>query len=144
MWVLRQGHSCFSYASSFTDVTTFWARISAALRWTTLKPGGLCFILVPNMKSLATRLLGSKYRYIYPQHLNYFTAEMLKKLCSRHFSTVELRSTHFNPLVIWQDWRRGGEEISNEQRAELLQRTTSYKQNPLLRPVKVFYQLVER
>src|SRR5439155_26703177 len=26
-----------------------------------LKPNGLCFVLVPNMKSLAARLLGSKY-----------------------------------------------------------------------------------
>lgn len=30
-----------------------------------LKPGGLCFILVPNMNSLAIRLLGAKYRYIF-------------------------------------------------------------------------------
>src|SRR6185369_8239448 len=38
-----------------------------------LKPGGLCFALVPNARSLATRLLGIRYRYIYSQHLNYFT-----------------------------------------------------------------------
>ncbi len=134
------------------DVITLWAVIEHVVEPKAfiekaaklLKPAGLCFVLVPNIKSLAVRLLGSKYRYIYPQHLNYFTAETLQKLFASDFSTAELRSTHFNPLVIWQDWRRGGEEISNEQRAELLQRTTSYKQNPLLRPVKVFYQLVER
>ena len=96
------------------------------------------------MKSLAARLLGSKYRYIYSQHLNYFTAGTLQKLSTIGFSIVELRSTHFNPFVIWQDWRRGGEEVSNEQRADLLQRTTAYKNNPLLRPLKLFYKLVEK
>ncbi len=134
------------------DAITFWAVIEHVVEpklflqkaAMLLKPDGLCFVLVPNMKSLATRLLGSKYRYIYPQHLNYFTAETLQKLFASDFSTAELRSTHFNPLVIWQDWRRGGEEVSNEQRADLLQRTTAYKNNPLLRPVKVFYQIVER
>jgi len=101
------------------DAITFWAviehvdgpkafLIKAAML---LKPNGLCFVLVPNMKSLATRLLGAKYRYIYPQHLNYFTAETLQKLSEGHFSIVELRSTHFNPFGIWQIWCRGGEEV---------------------------------
>src|SRR6185369_4668819 len=43
-----------------------------------LQPSGLCFILVPNLRSLAVRLLGSKYRYIFPQHVNYFTPSTLK------------------------------------------------------------------
>ncbi len=134
------------------DAITFWAviehvdgpksfLIKAAML---LKPNGLCFVLVPNMKSLATRLLGAKYRYIYPQHLNYFTAETLQKLSEGNFSIVELRSTHFNPFVIWQDWCRGGEEVSNEERADLLQRTTAYKKNRLLRPLKFVYKLIER
>jgi len=134
------------------DAITFWAVIEHVVEPKAfiekaamlLKPEGLFFVLVPNMKSLATRLLGSKYRYIYPPHLNYFTAGTFKKLFANHFSVVKLRSTHFNPFVIWQDWRRGGEEVSNEQRADLLKRTTAYKQNPLLRPVKMFYQLAER
>ena len=134
------------------DAITFWAVVehvaepksflqtAAAL----LNPAGLCFVLVPNMESLAARLLGSKYRYIYPQHLNYFTAETLTRLVAGEFSIVEMRSTHFNPVIIWQDWRRGGEEVSNQQRAELLQRTTAYKQSPLLRPAKALYQLTEQ
>ena len=61
-----------------------------------------------------------------------------------HFSVIELRSTHFNPIVIWQDWRGGGKEVSNRERAQLLQRTTAYKQNPLLRPVKALYALAEK
>ncbi len=134
------------------DAITFWAVIEhvdgpkaflmkAAML---LKPNGLCFVLVPNMKSLATRLLGAKYRYIYPQHLNYFTAETLQKLSEGNFSIVEVRSTHFNPFVIWQESRRGGEEVSNEERADLLQRTTAYKKNRLLRPLKFVYKLIER
>jgi hypothetical protein len=57
---------------------------------------------------------------------------------------IEFSSTHFNPIVIWQDWRGGGKDISNRERAELLQRTTSYKQNPLLGPVKALYKLAEK
>ena len=50
---------------------------------------------------------------------------------------------HFNPLVIWQDWRSHGEEVSNRARAQLLQRTTKYKRNPALKPAKLVYRLVE-
>jgi 2-polyprenyl-3-methyl-5-hydroxy-6-metoxy-1,4-benzoquinol methylase len=108
-----------------------------------LKPDGLCFVLVPNMHSLAVRLIGARYRYIYPQHLNYFTRATLSKLVANWFLPVEFRSTHFNPIVIWQDWRVRGAEVSNEQRGELLKRTTAYKQNPLLKPVKGIYKLTE-
>jgi hypothetical protein len=131
---------------------TLWAvvehlldpRLFLAKAWSLLKPDGLCFVLVPNMKSLAARVLGARYRYLYPQHLNYFTQATLKRLVEPRFSVVEFRSTHFNPIVIWQDWRGGGKDISNRERAQLLQRTTAYKQNPLLKPVKVLYQLTER
>ena len=109
-----------------------------------LKPTGLCFVLVPNMNSLAARLLGSRYRYVYPQHLNYFTAATLTRLVGPQFSVLELRSMHFNPVVIWQDWRARGKEVSNQERAELLQRTTAYKENPLLRPVRALYHLTEK
>ena len=134
------------------DAITFWAvleHVSAPREFlqkaaALLNPAGLCFVLVPNMKSLAARLLGWRHRYIYPQHLNYFTAATLTKLAEPHFSIVELRSTHFNPIVLWQDWRRRGAEVSNQERAELLKRTTSYKQNPLLKPLKAVYQLAER
>jgi ubiquinone/menaquinone biosynthesis C-methylase UbiE len=108
-----------------------------------LNPGGLCFVLVPNMRSLAARFLGARYRYIYPQHLNYFTQATLTRLVEPRFSVVESRATHFNPVVIWQDWRRGGAEVSNEQRARLLARTTAYKQKASLRPLKWLYRLVE-
>jgi SAM-dependent methyltransferase len=109
-----------------------------------LKQRGVCYVLVPNMKSLAIRLLGARYRYIYPQHLNYFTPSTLTQLVQSRFSVGEFCSTHFNPVVIWQDWRSGGMEITNQERAALLQRTTAYKQNLLLKPVRLFYGLLEK
>jgi 2-polyprenyl-3-methyl-5-hydroxy-6-metoxy-1,4-benzoquinol methylase len=134
------------------DAVTFWAVVEHLLEpqsflakaWSVLKPGGLCFVLVPNLKSLAARSLGARYRYVYPQHLNYFTKATLAKLVEKWFAVVECRSTHFNPIVIWQDWRAGGKDISNHDRAALLQRTTSYKQNPALKPVKALYKLTEK
>src|SRR5207302_11164217 len=70
-----------------------------------LEPGGHCFILVPNMRSLAVRLLGPKYRYIMEEHLNYFTPATLQAFAAREpgFEIVGSVSTHFNPAVIWQD-----------------------------------------
>jgi 2-polyprenyl-3-methyl-5-hydroxy-6-metoxy-1,4-benzoquinol methylase len=134
------------------DAVTFWAVLEHLLEpghflakaWSVLKPDGLCFVLVPNMKSLAARLLGARYRYIYPQHLNYFTKVTLTRLVEPQFSVVEFRSTHFNPILVWQDWRGGAQEVSNRERAQLLQRTTAYKQNPFLIPVKALYKLAER
>ena len=133
------------------DAVTFWAILEHLVdpgaflekAHTLLNPQGRVFVLVPNMRSLATRLLGDRYRYIYPQHLNYFTRATLTKMVEKRFSVVEWRSTHFNPVVIWQDWRRGGREISNTERGDLLRRTTAYKQNPLLKPVQSLYRLAE-
>jgi 2-polyprenyl-3-methyl-5-hydroxy-6-metoxy-1,4-benzoquinol methylase len=134
------------------DAITFWAvleHLSEPKRFlekaaSLLKPSGCCFVLVPNMSSLAVRLLGARYRYIYPQHLNYFTATTLKQVAGQWFRIIEVRTTHFNPIVIWQDWRSGGREVSNEERGKLLQRTTGYKRNPLLMPARLGYSLVER
>ena len=134
------------------DAVTFWAvleHLADPARFlekaaSALKPGGLCFALVPNLDSLAVRLIGASYRYFYPQHLNYFTARTLSRMAAPWFETVEIRTTHFNPIVIWQDWRQAGRPVSNEERAALLKRTTAYKQNPLLKPAKELYQLSER
>jgi 2-polyprenyl-3-methyl-5-hydroxy-6-metoxy-1,4-benzoquinol methylase len=134
------------------DAVTFWAvvehlaapRLFLKKAWSVLQPEGRCFVLVPNMKSLAARILGARYRYIYSQHLNYFTRATLTQMVEGQFSVVQVRTTHFNPIVIWQDWRGGGEEVSNRERAQLLQRTTGYKQSPWLRPVKALYTLSEK
>ena len=133
------------------EAVTFWAVLehldrpgdfvkkAAAL----LKPGGLAFVLVPNLNSLAMRLLGPRYRYVYPQHLNYFSRATLLGLVEPWFDVVTTSTTHFNPVVIWQDWRSDGRDVSNQERAALLQRTTAYKQNPWLKPVRLAYRLTE-
>lgn len=134
------------------DAVTFWAVIEHLAEprqfldraVEVLKPGGHCFVLVPNLRSLAVRLLGARYRYVYPQHLNYFTKQTLAGLCAPQFEIVATRFTHFNPVVIWQDWRGGGREVSNRERAELLQRTTAYKQKVWMKPAKSCYSLAEK
>ena len=134
------------------DAVTFWAVLEhliepksfLAKAHCILKPRGFCFVLVPNLRSLAVRFLGARYRYIYPQHLNYFTRQTLTELAGHGFSVHEIGGTHFNPVVLWQDWRRGGAGVSNQERAELLKRTTSMKQNPMLRPAKILYRLTEQ
>jgi 2-polyprenyl-3-methyl-5-hydroxy-6-metoxy-1,4-benzoquinol methylase len=133
------------------DAITFWAVLEHLLEpkkfieraASLLKPGGLCFVLVPNMDSLAVRLIGARYRYIYPQHLNYFSRNTLTQLVGKELSVVTMRATHFNPMVIYQDWRSGGADVSNAERGELLKRTTSYKQNPLFKPIKAAYRITE-
>jgi hypothetical protein len=102
-------------------------------------------VLVPNLKSIAVRLLGAKYRYIYAQHLNYFSAATLGRLAGNiGFEVVSVRFTHFNPVVIWRDWRGRGRDVSNTERGELLKRTTAYKQQPWLAPIKWAYAVTEK
>ncbi|HEV2392557.1 MAG TPA: class I SAM-dependent methyltransferase [Verrucomicrobiae bacterium] len=140
------------FGSKQFDAVSFWAVLEHLLdpkaflekACAILKPGGLCLVLVPNMESLAARMLGGHYRYIYPQHLNYFTRPTLRRLAGSRFAVIELRTTHFNPIILWQDWRSGGQEVQDSQRAALLQRTTAYKQNPLLKPAHALYWLAER
>ncbi|HKS38130.1 MAG TPA: methyltransferase domain-containing protein, partial [Verrucomicrobiae bacterium] len=68
--VIRQSVLEHDFADRRFDAVTFWAviehlvepgkflRLTAAI----LRPGGHCFVLVPNLKSLAVRFLGGKYR----------------------------------------------------------------------------------
>jgi 2-polyprenyl-3-methyl-5-hydroxy-6-metoxy-1,4-benzoquinol methylase len=144
--VLRESFLSIGIAEERFSAVTFWAVIehladpgdflikAASL----LQPLGFCFILVPNLRSLAVSMLGVKYRYIFPQHLNYFTSSTLRRLaaCAPNLRIIYSGSTHFNPLVIWQDWKGNGTFVPDEARAKLLKRTTDLKQNPALKPVK--------
>lgn len=152
--VLRESYpEATSLADNSAQAVTLWAvmehlddpRRFLAKTARVLAQGGYCFILVPNFRSLAVRLLGPKYRYIFPQHVNYFTRETLRHFVSTEPSlrVVYETSMHFNPIVIAQDWRRGGEFVSDQERAQLLKRTTSYKQSPILAPVKLALAGVE-
>jgi 2-polyprenyl-3-methyl-5-hydroxy-6-metoxy-1,4-benzoquinol methylase len=151
--VRREPYLTANFAGRRFDAVTFWAVLEhladpRAFLFRTasvLEPGGLCFILVPNFQSLAVRFLGAKYRYILPQHVNYFTPATLAKLVEKEsqFSVIYSGSSHFNPLVILQDWRRRGQPATDMERASLLKRTTAYKQNAALRPVKLALAGVE-
>jgi|SRR5579859_1051956 len=148
--VIRGDFRTQGFEKSF-DAVTFWAvmehlfepRMFLQKAASILKPGGHCFILVPNMDSLAVRLLGAKYRYIFAEHLNYFTPATLKQFAGRELKVMRLASTHFNPLVIWQDHRRGGREVPRAERARLLKRTNAWKQSRLWLPLKLIYRGTE-
>ena len=124
-----------------SDPRAFLERAGAAL-----KPGGHCFVLVPNLGSLAVRLLGARYRYIMPDHLNYFDQHTLVRLVRDipDFAVVQTGSMHFNPMVIWQDWGQPRDRVPDAERGELLARTTALKQKSWLKPVKFGYTLCER
>jgi SAM-dependent methyltransferase len=152
--VIRHSFLDYDFGGRKFEAVTFWAVMEHLVEpgkflsraGTVLKPGGWCFVLVPNLKSLAIRLLGGKYRYIMPDHVNYFTAETLKRFASSEaaFDLVEIGSSHFNPVVILKDLGGGKERVADAERARLLKRTTAYKRNPLLKPVQWVYGAVER
>lgn len=136
------------------DAITFWAvleHLPEPKKFLThaahlLKPGGLCFVLTPNMQSLAVRLLGRRYRYIMPEHLNYFILGTLMAMARslNAFEVVESGSTHFNPAVIWQDLLTSRLSVLDAERAQLLERTTAWKQSRWLTPLRWLYAGVER
>jgi 2-polyprenyl-3-methyl-5-hydroxy-6-metoxy-1,4-benzoquinol methylase len=142
------------FAGQRFDAITFWAVLehlaepvpfvskAAAL----LRSGGYLFILVPNMRSLAVRVLGRRYRYILPEHLNYFTAQTLTRLTTaqKELEVVALQSMHFNPVVLWQDFWRDTSEMPDLQRAQLLRRTTAWKQKRAFWPIRQLYSGIER
>lgn len=110
-----------------------------------LKPGGICIALVPNIESLAVKLLGARYRYILPQHLNYFSSGTLRRLAQNAgFEILSVRTMHFNPAVIWQDRRNDSGLVSDFDRAKLLAKTNSLKESKALLPLRLAYNLSER
>lgn len=135
------------------DAVTFWAVLehladplaflqrAAAI----LRPGGHCFLLVPNFRSLAVRTAGPRYRYVMPEHLNYFTPDTLRRLAARvpEFREADLHFTHFNPVVIAQDLRRGRSPVGDAERVALLRTTTGWKQNRALAWLSPLYQAAE-
>jgi 2-polyprenyl-3-methyl-5-hydroxy-6-metoxy-1,4-benzoquinol methylase len=152
--VIREPYLEFDFGEQRFDAITLWAvleHLAAPAAFTAksaalLKPGGHLFVLVPNMRSLAARLLGWRYRYLMAEHLNYFTAQTLIRLGTAEdaIEVAALHSMHFNPVVLWQDWWRGGSEVSDLERADLLRRTTAWKQKRRLRPLQWLYAGVER
>ncbi|MCC6235689.1 MAG: class I SAM-dependent methyltransferase [Verrucomicrobiales bacterium] len=136
------------------DVVTFWAVLEhlpdplsfleRARHW--LRPEGVCLVLVPNLAALGVRLLGTRYRYILPQHVNYFEAGTLERLTRQAgLSPIARGGSHFNPIVLWQDWRRGSDElVPDRERAALLRRTTRWKQSLIATPARLGLSLAEK
>ena len=151
--VVRENFLEHDFGERRFDAVTFWAVLEhlvepsqfLARAAQLLRPDGHLFALVPNLDSLAIRLLGARYRYVMPDHVNYFDAASLRRLIEREFSLnlLALGSTHFNPVVIWQDLRRSEERVPDAERAQLLKRTTAWKQSPALRPVRWLYRGME-
>lgn len=142
-----------SFGGRQFDAITFWAVMEhlveparfLAHAVSLLKPGGFCFLLVPNLKSLAVRVLGGKYRYIMPDHVNYFTAATLQKFAGLEpaLEMVQASSSHFNPLVILKDLRGGAGRVADKERSRLLRRTNALKRNPWLAPLRWGYSAIE-
>ena len=67
-------------------------------------------VLVPNLHSLAIRLLGARYRYVMPEHINFFSPRSLRTMVEStgEWEVKHLGSMHFNPVVLLQDMWRGG------------------------------------
>lgn len=110
-----------------------------------LQPDGICILLVPNLHSLAIRCLGSRYRYIMAEHLNYFSARALRRMVHRigGWEVEEVTSMHFNPVVLIKDALRPRSEVPDAERAQLLKKTNRLKKSPLLTPLKVVYNGLE-
>jgi 2-polyprenyl-3-methyl-5-hydroxy-6-metoxy-1,4-benzoquinol methylase len=152
--VLRQSFLEHDFGGRNFAAVTFWAVLEHLLNprdfllkaASILQPGGFCFILVPNFRSLATRVLGARYRYIFPQHINYFTPSSLRRFAgaAADLRVVHSYSTHLNPIVIWQDFKSHGEFVPDADRAKLLKRTTRYKQRAALKPVKGALTVLEK
>jgi 2-polyprenyl-3-methyl-5-hydroxy-6-metoxy-1,4-benzoquinol methylase len=129
---------------------TFWAVLEhlpspslfVSKAYELLAPGGYIFVVVPNASSLAIRAIGSRYRYIMAEHLNYFSIETLTRLVEAKFRPVRVTTSHFNPLVILQDFRRQNSPKPQE-RAELLNKTNAMKSMPVLKPLHACYKLCE-
>jgi 2-polyprenyl-3-methyl-5-hydroxy-6-metoxy-1,4-benzoquinol methylase len=152
--ILREPFLTANFNSRKFSAVTFWAVIEhlanprdfLARTASILEPDGLCFILVPNFRSLAVRILGQKYRYIFPQHVNYFTLGTLKQLVATQtdFKIIHTGSMHFNPLVIYRDWKNPRDFVPDEERAKLLKRTTAYKQSAAMKPMKLALSATEK
>jgi 2-polyprenyl-3-methyl-5-hydroxy-6-metoxy-1,4-benzoquinol methylase len=152
--ILKEPFLTANFGNRHFTAVTFWAVIEhlanprdfLAKTASVLENGGLCFILVPNFRSLAVKMLGSKYRYIFPQHVNYFTMQTLERLVAlqKDFAIIHHGSMHFNPLVIYRDWKNPRDFVPDEERAKLLKRTTAYKQSPALKPMKFALKTTEK
>lgn len=133
------------------DAITFWAvlehladpRVFLDHAARLLVPGGYCFVLVPNARSLAIRLLGHRYRYVLAEHLNYFSGDTLRLLAGPQLQIVDVVGTHFNPAVLLKDFRGGGRPVTREERMTLYRKTTRLKEAKWSGPLHLAHRSIE-
>ncbi len=151
--VIRETFLSYNFGGQRFQAVTFWAVLEHLLEpllflrkaSELLELGGLCFVLVPNRRSLAVRLLGVRYRYIMPDHLNYFSRRTLIELIEQvpQFEVVDDTTMQFNPMVILQDICRRDDRVPDAERAKLLKQTTAWKQSRWLTPLRWGYNGAE-
>ena len=151
--VIRESFLSHDFGEQRFSAVTFWAvveHLTDPLPFLTkaaslLEPRGLVFVLVPNRLSLATRMLGSRYRYVMPDHVNYFSRRALIDFVERvpELEVIDDTTMKFNPVVILQDLRRRDDRVPDAERAALLKRTTAWKQSKWLLPLQWGYRVLE-
>lgn len=151
--IIRENFLEYNFGDERFDAITFWAVVEHLIdpfsflqkAASLLKPSGLCFILVPNRLSLATRLLGVRYRYIMPDHINYFSHQTLVAFIERidGLKVLDVTTMNFNPIIILQDMLRYKDRVPDSDRGKLLKRTTHWKQASWLIPARWCYDIIE-
>jgi 2-polyprenyl-3-methyl-5-hydroxy-6-metoxy-1,4-benzoquinol methylase len=124
------------------DIVTLWATLEhlgdpvAHLRAAhrVLKSNGYLFVSVPNYSSLSQKLLGSSYRYVVSEHLNYFTPKVLQQTVEAcGFEPIGRMTYGFNPLRIAKDLINGAPHVVNcEEAANDATQTLTIKSNAVL------------
>ena len=130
------------------SAVTFWATLEHLVdpapclikAATVLAPGGHCFVLVPNFRSLAVRLLGPKYRYILPQHVNYFTRRLALKTRLRAKPSLSIAHLSSRPTSTPSSFCKIANPIPPS--AMLIASSSSSapplaKQNPISKPARL-------
>jgi 2-polyprenyl-3-methyl-5-hydroxy-6-metoxy-1,4-benzoquinol methylase len=69
-----------------------------------LRPGGCCYVTVPNFASLSRRISGPRWRPVeYPEHLSYFTPRTLDRLLQMAgLSPLKVRTTGASVATVRQ------------------------------------------
>ena len=148
--VARGNFLDYNFTEQF-DAVTFWAVMEHLFEPRLFSEPRRCAaqtrraVLYPRAKSRFTcgAIPHPKYRYIFPEHINYsFTARTLQEFAARDLSIVRVQS-HFNPIVIWQDFRRGERDVPRAERSSLLKRTNAAKQSLRRFPLRLAYRAAE-
>jgi hypothetical protein len=66
----------------------------------------------------------------------------LRALCAKYFQVEKITTSHFNPMVIWSDWR-AKKEAAEADRVALLAKTTALKKSRGLYPIRLLYKTAE-